>query len=693
MRSSWTTASVRATGDAKRGGCHGTQVPVHPRSTDQRRGAGLSWEWEVPREGAVAVGGALAALFAHYEPKCPGHLSIDPPDAHATLLAREAVQNSWDAAIEAAGDDEPTMTLEFAFDRLDGDRKDRLIDALALGDLRDRVRLLPADGWQALRLPGPRVFSFANSDKPLEVLRIAETGTTGMYGPWNFDKDVRSKMIFAMLSVGFQKKAGHMAGGSYGQGKAGLINASRTRTVVAYSCFAERDDDPGVTRRLLGVTYWGGHDIGGLTYTGFGKFWAGDNQAFENEEADRVAISLGLDVRVPTTASGFGTSFLIVAPTVEPPNLLRAVERNWWPAIEQFNGFEVQVTDYDGQILAPRPRKDEHLLPYIRAFEIARRAERAEVSKEERFARPNSMTLIKNGNRSTEIGRLGLVGDPEGWSYPSTNDPVAHRSLVALVRGPRMVTEYWEAGKGGRRPYVRGIYIAEGGTVDALLRQTEPPLHNSWDEASGEGGVDDEAPQLAERIHKFVRSNVDQFRNELNPPAPPRDQHHLPDFDQILKDLFKGGRNREALPDPRPRDIHVEPANAQRVAQDPVHPTLIRMEAGCSFSLTEVTRQKLEARAQEEADVRIAVSFRFDEDGRAGSAEDSRATVHLSETVAGFRPTYDRRSLVLTGKLGLDDVISISVHSDGYDPDYAGRTTFTAELITSDSASTGGSDG
>jgi hypothetical protein len=653
----------------------------------------LSWEWEVPPEGGVAVGGALAALFAHYEPKCPGHLSVDPPDSRATLLAREAIQNSWDAAIEAGGDAEPTMTLDFAFDRLDGEPKDRLVNALSLGDLRNRVQILPADGWQDLRLPGPRVFAFVDSNKPLEVMRITETGTTGMYGPWDFGAGVRSKMIFAMLSVGFQQHAGHMAGGSYGQGKAGLIAASATRTVVAYSCFAERDDDPGVTRRLLGVTYWGGHDIGGLTYTGFGKFWAGENQAFENEEADRVAMSLGLDARDPTTEDGLGTSFLIVAPTVEPSELLRAVERNWWPAIEEFDGFEVQIIDYDGQVLTPRPKTDEHLRPYIRAFEIARKAERAEVSKEERFNRPNPMTLLKNGNRPTEIGRLGLVGDQEGWSFPSTSDAVAHRSLVALVRGPRMVTEYWEAGRGGRRPYVRGVYIAESGVVDSLLRQTEPPLHDSWDEASGEGGVDDEAPQLARRIHTYVRKKVDDFREELKPPAPPRDQHHLPDFDQILKDLFRGGPNRKKLPLPKPRDIHVEPANTQRVIQDPVYATLVRMEAECSFSLTDTTREKLQARMLEEADVRISASFRFDEDGRAGSAEDSRAIVHLSEPLTGFKSTNEKRSLVLTGKLGLNEEISISVHSDGFDPDYAGRATFTAELIMGESASEENNDG
>ena len=137
----------------------------------------------------------------------------------------------------------------------------------------------------------------------------------------------------------------------------------------------------------------------------------------------------------------------------------------------------------------------------------------------------------------------------------------------------------------------------------------------------------------------------------------------------------------------------MEPANTQRVIQDPVNPTLVRMEAGCSFSLTDILREKLQARKLEEADVRIAVSFRFDEDGRAGSAEDSRAIVNLSEPLAGFKSTNENQSLVLTGKLGLDEAIAISVHSEGFDPDYAGRATFAAELIMGESEGGGNNDG
>jgi hypothetical protein len=639
------------------------------------------WEYETPTDGAVAAGGALAALFGNHSPKCPGHFSNHLTEPRATLLAREAIQNSWDAAIEYAGDNDPEMSLAFSFEQLSDAEKDSVCNTLGLDELRDRVRRLPANGWQTLRLPTANEFGFLDTGRPLNVLKITETGTTGMYGRWNFKAANRSKMILAMLSVGFQKHEGHMAGGSYGQGKAGLISASATRTVIAYSCFKKREDDPGITRRLLGVTYWGGYDLEDLAYTGFCKYWAGDNQAFENEEADRIAKSLGLVIRDPDADGGLGTTFLLISPTPEPNELLQAVERNWWPAIEQFGGFEISITDYDGQEMVPRPKKDENLRPYIRAYEIALKAERAELGKNERFYRPRDMEIRSDGRRPTAVGRLGLVADPEGWSYPSQRDSTAHRSLVALIRGPRMITEYWQAGTGGRRPYVRGVFIAESGIVDKLLRQTEPPLHNSWDEVPGEGGVDPDAPILATKVHDFSRTSVDAFRNELKPPAAPRDQHHLPDFDRILKKFFTGGRNRKgATTASRPRNIHVQPGNTQHLAPDPETPGLIRMEADCNFSLTDIGRSRLEKEGTAKAEIRIQVSFRFDEDGRTGSAEDSRALVHLDNRPKGFTQTVEKQSLVLTGKIGPDDEITVVVHTDGFNHDYAGKAIFSAEF-------------
>src|SRR5262249_50894021 len=154
----------------------------------------------------------------------------------------------------------------------------------------------------------------------------------------------------AMASIGYTEKPDG-SGGTFGYGKAGLIRATRTRVVFAYTCFRERPDDPGATRRLLGMTYWGRHKRGGDTFTGFARFGRpqedGSIAPFENEDADRVADSLGIDLRSAPDPTQLGTTFLIIDPLVEPDDLRVAIERNWWPAIID-ERFTPLIHDYDG---------------------------------------------------------------------------------------------------------------------------------------------------------------------------------------------------------------------------------------------------------------------------------------------------------------------------------------------------------
>jgi hypothetical protein len=111
------------------------------------------------------------------------------------------------------------------------------------------------------------------------------------------------------------------------------------------------------------------------------------------------------------------------------------------------------------------------------------------------------------------------------------------------------------------------------------------------------------------------------------------------------------------------------------------------MEADCKFSLTDIGRLRLQKEGTPKAEIRIQVSFRFDEDGRTGSAEDSRALVHLDSGAEGFTQTVEKRSLVLTGKIGPDDEITVRVHTDGFNHDYAGRAIFSAEFAAGEGSS------
>lgn len=160
----------------------------------------------------------------------------------------------------------------------------------------------------------------------LNYMVIEESAASGMYGPWD---GVRSKMYRALCTIG-ETSGPEGRGGSYGYGKAGLIRGSSTRTVVAYTCFREREDDPDITRRLLGMTYWGSHDFEDARFTGFARFGkqkeGGEVVPFENKEADAQTDRLGLevrtpDMRTPDMTAHLGTTFLLIEPTMTAEDL------------------------------------------------------------------------------------------------------------------------------------------------------------------------------------------------------------------------------------------------------------------------------------------------------------------------------------------------------------------------------------
>ena len=190
------------------------------------------------------------------------------------------------------------------------------------------------------------------------------------------DRDVRpgeatSQSFLALVSLGFtQKDLG--AGGAYGYGKAGLIRGSAIRTLLAYTCFEERHDDPGVTRRLLAMTYWGPHQIDDARLLGSHAAGRAPRLKVRPTKTERQTNRnrLGLDVRDPADPEQLGTTFLLIEPTVGPDDLARAIECNWWPALMDPT-FGASVTDYDGRPIHPRPKNDPVLRSFMRAHEVA----------------------------------------------------------------------------------------------------------------------------------------------------------------------------------------------------------------------------------------------------------------------------------------------------------------------------------
>ena len=423
---------------------------------------------------------------------------------------------------------------------------------------------------------------------------IEESAASGMYGPWD---GVRSKMYRALCTIG-ETSGPEGRGGSYGYGKAGLIRGSSTRTVVAYTCFREREDDPGITRRLLGMTYWGSHDFEYVRFTGFARFGmkkeGGKVVPFENEEADAQADRLGLKVRTPDMTAHLGTTFLLIEPTVTAEDLVVAIERSWWPALEDRRlQFNASVHTTTGDLLHPRPRRDPVLRTFIKAYEVA--------------THPGD---CGEGNRYdlAGLGVIGLVSEPEGWSYAEQTEDheesVDHCSLVALVRKPRMVVEYHRAARNwSTPPYIRGVFIADP-CINESLRETEPKDHNRWDYRSEDARPD--ARKFAKRVYDRIREKVRQYKNELKPPARPPEEIELPLFDRLMKRLLKGP-GKGTGPDPTLRPFSIQPSYRLEVAG----PEAVRVVGKAQIAFSDHFEKP-------EAVIEVYIRYKFVEDDRAG---------------------------------------------------------------------------
>lgn len=631
--------------------------------------ATTKWQWARTNAGQPGMGGDIAKLFKHETQKAPGVFGVDPPATSATLLAREVIQNSWDAARELQSDmpTAPQFRIDFQFTELSGSAKQGLASALDLAGLSDRVAAL---NRAKIGLAASDCLTALSDDEPLRVLRISERAASGMHGPWDQNK---SHMFMALLSIGFTEKLSG-AGGSYGYGKAGLINGSRIRSVVAYSCFQERADDPAVTRRLLGVTYWGPHDYEGNNYPGIGSFSSGtpaNITPFENEAADELANALGMDLRRADDPERLGTSFLLIDPSVQPEDLVKAIERSWWPALEE-GDFTASVIAYDGSSLTPRPKLDPVLHTFIDAWEIAMgRSTKGEDDWYAKLTGP-ATPLVPDGNVYPNVGTIGVVSDLAGWSYAEQtagpdDEEVSHRSLVALTRSPRMVVEYLETGQS--QPFLRGVFIADP-TIDDLLRQTEPKAHDSWRTKPEENEVDPEAAGIADHVTRRIKQTINNHRNRLKPPVPPPEDVNLPFFNQIMQRVMSGmgGGVRQPVPETRPISIRLD--HGPRVAGDD---GLIEMAGSANFGLTE----------HHEGDSVLAdlkIVFRYIEDERVGE--------HAQLTVTPPEGFTEVETGVYRGRLERGADVVFGFVSEPYDPSWSGRLFVSGDPILSPAEAT-----
>lgn len=632
-----------------------------------------TWTWEETNPDRSGSSGDLSKLFKYETADNPGVMAIDAPPPSATLMAREVIQNSWDAARdlgESLGDG-PRFRLQFRFSVLDGSDSTQLIEALDLKGQAAQIGRL-AHEFSGDEVPGESDFRKAreqlglresdclktlDSMEGLPILVITEHGTIGMGGPW---KNARSRMYLALVSLGYTDK-GEGAGGSYGYGKVGLIRGSATRTLVAYSCFPEQDDDPGVTRRLLGMTYWGQHDVGDVNFTGFARYGeaAGNTvRPFENDAADEVAASLGLRPRSPDYPEDWGTTFIVIDPTVQVGGLRSAIERSWWPAIEE-DLFDIELIDVEGGSTRPRPRDNSVLQAFLSAFDLVTERRAAKGDQES----VGDLGALALGSIETDtVGRFGLVADLEGWSYADQGigaEGIDHRSLVALMRSPHMVVQYYDAGVAA--PYVRGVFVADD-SVDETLRRTEPKGHDKWETRVDDDSAYADDVAVAKRILERLRRKVGELRKRLKPAVPPPEEIDLPMFDALMRRVLSGLGRGVRPPDPETRPVTIRLEHDR----EPVGDDAIRLRGSASFCLSEHCED-------DEAAAEVMIAYRFLEDGRLGE----HAQMEF-DPPDGFTEVGGGR---YRGTLTKDADVLFGFETAPYSMDWTGRLVVNGDLL------------
>ncbi|WP_344327628.1 hypothetical protein [Aeromicrobium halocynthiae] len=445
--------------------------------------------------------------------------------ADTAQLARETIQNSWDAA-KAHREKHPDVRfkMRFRFVEVDGPDRQELIDALDLDALAERRAAFDKPPVQE----GTILDALEDDDRPLRLLFVEDYGTHGLHG--HPDLGMKSHLFLALYYIGGSNKTVG-AGGSYGFGKSALERASRIHSVVAHSTFEPREDPhDDVTNRLVGFTWWPGHTEGDQSFEGRAQFGVSDGngaQPVAAGDAIDVADRLGFSRRNHADPDDLGTSFMVIDPAIDPKELMEEVEKWWWPALHE-HSFEVDIVDFDGSTLVPRPANNDFVAQFLPAYRIAIGQDLAADSDKAR--RPSENWRVR-GEGSEDLGDLGLIVADRPLREDGSDGE--GEALIALMRSPRMVIRYLKVGR--NRVSLRGAFVASDASNE-LLRQTEPALHETWS-TNFSADVPRAATQKARRILDRIRSSVRKMAEEVAPP-PPKDHRSLTHFSKLMTGFF-----------------------------------------------------------------------------------------------------------------------------------------------------------
>jgi len=393
-----------------------------------------------------------------------------------TLLVREAIQNSWDARLDAAGG----VRFEITGCLLPRDTRQALLATI--------FHDVPANFPVRTRLAD-------SSDFP--VLAIRDFGTKGLGGPTRGNIVPRpgepTNFVDFMRYSGRSPKRIY-GGGTYGFGKAAYFLASSLRTICVHTRFT---GSTGVesrfmasalgpqfetigpdSRRYTGRHWWGRQSVDGVADPVIGR------------EADELARLLDPAVResnaTGTTIYVLGPEFGDTSPESVFASMARTIVEFFWPKlIDGVDGkpsmtFGLQWQGHD--IMLPINEPQWALLSH--AFLAASSSLSTDFGQ---------VYSISSQRPRQELGKLALMRRPAnsvsvGASTTSERaEPISGRRIVdfplrhiALMRAPNFVVKYIE---GPPAPYglaeYAGVFRVDS-SVDAAFARSEPPTHDDW---------------------------------------------------------------------------------------------------------------------------------------------------------------------------------------------------------------------
>ena len=653
-------------------------------------------EYDIDRSNTSGdFGNVVSKLGEAYD--CPGVLKVNSPQAMASLLARESIQNSWDAALERqeffGNAKKVGFHLEFRFVELKGKKKQQFVEAAGLNQLADHMQNIPDVNANEIVANPKTLTEITNNSEPLKLLYLIERGTTGMYGGWGTPK---SKMHLALANFGYTAKPIAGSGGTKGYGKTALARNSGTRTVICYSAFNPSiapihpdatHEDGEVTRRIFGMGYWKKHEYrkgselksnNGWHRFGYDKT---TQQPATDAEADTIANALGVPVRDGQKAQDIGSTFVIIDPIIDANSLVDAVRRWWWPAlIDRREDFDVTVTDFDGRELKPNPSGDPELEEFIRAYRLG---EDLNPKTEHRaFFQQVTVEYPDEGSQRVDPGVLHLVADPSvnGWTnpYDSSIDlnsdegiSASHASIVALIRKTKMVVRYENVNPA--KPYVRGVFLSDPSKANQLLSVTEDALHSDWElKADEDRKASEHCFNFAKSIKSRIRSNTNQFREKFRQAGVSSNEVILNEFDRIMNPL-RGKKKTTVITDPvdpkGPRGFDItfpegrpEPEEFIKGAND----GLIKMPGTFKIALDN-------DQSRESGEVEIEVRFQFERDGKSSSTADYLGSISDLNSIGDPIEWVESSNGSYTGKGTLTKSgVTITAESAAYEDIFTG---------------------